>query len=114
MKILAWTLGALAALVAIVAGVGFLLPVRHRASRQATFPASPDVVFGAITKVEDVPTWRSEVTKVDVIATAPEKPSWRETWSNGAIVFVFMSRFVFGHTATIDTYLRDLGAKLSS
>ena len=166
MKILAWTLGALAALVAIVAGVGILLPVRHRASRQATFPASPDVVFGAITKVEDFPTWRSVVTKVDVISSAPEKPSWRETGSNGAIVFVaeqvsapktlvtriadrslpfggtwtyeltpvaggttlritedgevynpifrFMSRFVFGHTSTIDTYLRDLGGKLSS
>ena len=166
MKILAWTLGALAALVAVVAGIGFLLPVRHRASRQATFSAPPGVVFAAITKVEEFPTWRSVVTKVDVITSAPEKPSWRETGSNGAIVFVaeqvsapntlvtriadrslpfggtwtyeltpaaggtmlritedgevynpifrFMSRFVFGHTATIDTYLRDLGKKLSS
>ena len=166
MKILAWTLGALAVLVAVVVGIGFLLPVRHRASRQATFPASPDVIFAAITKVEDFPAWRSVVTKVDIIASAPAKPSWRETGSNGAIVFVaeqvsapntlvtriadrslpfggtwtyeltpaaggttlritedgevynpifrFMSRFVFGHTATIDTYLRDLGKKLSS
>ena len=166
MKILAWTLGALAALVAVVAGIGFLLPVRHRVMRQATFPASPGVVFTAITRVEDFPSWRSVVTKVDVIASAPEKPSWRETGSNGAILFVaeqvsapttfvtriadrslpfggtwtyeltpvaggttlritedgevynpifrFMSRFVFGHTATIDTYLRDLGGKLSS
>ena len=166
MKILAWTLGALAALVAVVAGIGFLLPVRHRVMRQATFPASAGVVFTVITKVEDFPSWRSVVTKVDVISSAPEKPSWRETGSNGAIVFVaeqvsapttfvtriadrslpfggtwtyeltpvaggttlritedgevynpifrFMSRFVFGHTATIDTYLRDLGGKLSS
>ena len=166
MKILAWTLGALAALVAVVAGIGFLLPVRHRVMRQATFPASPGVVFTAITRVEDFPSWRSVVTKVDVISSAPEKPSWRETGSNGAILFVaeqvsapttfvtriadrslpfggtwtyeltqagggttlritedgevynpifrFMSRFVFGHTATIDTYLRDLRGKLSS
>ena len=166
MKILAWTLGALAALVAVVAGVGYLLPVRHRASREATFAASPDVVFATITRVEDFPSWRSVVTKVDVIASAPEHPSWRESGSNGAILFVadrvsapttlvtriadrslpfggtwtyeltpagtgtmlritedgevynpifrFMSRYVFGHTATIDTYLRDLGKKLSS
>jgi uncharacterized protein YndB with AHSA1/START domain len=161
MKILFVTLGGLAILVGVVVGVGLLLPVKHRASRQATYPASPDSVFSVITRIEGFPAWRSTVKKVDVVASAPEALSWRETGSDGAILYVadqvtmpsrlvtriadrslpfggtwtyeltpsgqgtmlritedgevynplfrFMSRFVFGHTATMDTYLRDLG-----
>lgn len=29
------------------------------------------------------------------------------------VIFRFMSRYIFGHTRTIDTYLRDLGKKLN-
>jgi uncharacterized protein YndB with AHSA1/START domain len=161
MKNLIGVIAVLVVLIGIVIGVGYLLPVRHRASRVATYPASPDVVFAAITNVAAFPSWRSSVKKVEVVASAPEQLSWRETGSDGTILFVadrvaaptslvtriadrglpfggtwtyelapagqattlritedgevynplfrFMSRFVFGHTATIDTYLRDLG-----
>ena len=161
MRILYGVLAGLVALVGVVIGVGWLLPVRHRAARQATYPASPEAVFAAITRVEDFPRWRSTVKTVDVLAGAPGAPSWRETGSDGVILYVadrvtsptglvthiadtslpfggtwtyeltpgsrgttvritedgevynplfrFMSRFVFGHHATLETYLRDLG-----
>jgi uncharacterized protein YndB with AHSA1/START domain len=166
MKILFVSLGGLAVLVGVVIGVGLLLPVKHRVSRQATFPASPESLFTVITKVEAFPSWRSTVKKVVVVTSAPEKLSWRETGSDGAILYVadqltmptrlvtriadealpfggawtyeltpsaqgttlritedgevynplfrFMSRFVFGHTATLDTYLRDLGKRYAT
>ena len=166
MKILLGTFAVLAALVGGVIAVGWMLPVRHRVSRQATYPASPDMVFAAITKVEDFPSWRSNVKKVDVVIGEPGVRSWRETGSDGAILYVadqitpatrfvtriadralpfggtwtydltasgqgttlritedgevynllfrFMSRFVFGHHTTLDTYLRDLGKRFGA
>jgi hypothetical protein len=68
--ILLWTLGSVAALIALVVGIGWLLPVRHRASRQATYPASAEAVFAAITCVKDFPSWRPSVNKVDVVSSA--------------------------------------------
>lgn len=163
MKILLWTLGAVATLIALVVGIGWLLPVRHRASRQATYPASPEAVFAAITSVKEFPSWRPSVKTVDVVRSAPDKLSWRESGSDSPILFVveeqvpatrlvtriadrtlpfggtwtyeltpagqgttlritedgevynplfrFVSRFVFGHGATLETYLRDLGKR---
>ncbi|MEO8623598.1 MAG: SRPBCC family protein [bacterium] len=165
MKILIGVVVVLVVLIGIVIGVGYLLPVRHRASRMATYPVSPDVLFAAITNVSAFPSWRSSVKTVDVVASAP-KLSWRETGSDGTILYVadrvaaptslvtriadpnlpfggtwtyelaamgkettlritedgevynplfrFMSRFVFGHTATIDTYLHDLGKRYAA
>ncbi len=55
------------------------------ASRSARYAQPPDVVWRAITDYDEFPAWRSNVD--------------------------FMSRFVFGYTATIETYLVDLGRK---
>ena len=161
MKILLWTLGSVATPIALVVGIGWFLPVRHRASRQATYPASPEAVFATITSVKDYPSWRSTVKKVDIVSSAPDKLSWRESGTDSPILFVaeeqvhatrlvtriadpalpfggtwtyeltpagqgttlritedgevynplfrFVSRFVFLHGATLETYLRDLG-----
>ena len=57
--------GALAILVVVVLVVGWLMPVRHRASRQATFRAAPAAVWELITDVEAFPGWRGDVKAVE-------------------------------------------------
>ncbi len=166
MKIALVVVGILVALVLLVVIVGWLLPVRHRASRQATYAVLPETVYEAITKVEDFPQWRSKMKTVEIVPSPTGTRSFRESGSDGTILYVvdeavpgrrlvtriaderlpfggkwtyellpsapgttlritedgkvynpifrFMSRFVFGHHATIDTYLGDLGKKFGN
>lgn len=165
MKIAVILLGTLALLALVVAVVGWSLPVKHRASRSATYPATPGAVYAAITKVEDFPAWRTGIRKVEVVEPVAGGRRFREFSGDGAILFIveeavpptrlvtriadhslpfggswtyelapaatgtslritedgevynpifrFMSRFVFGHQATIDTYLTDLGRRFA-
>jgi uncharacterized protein YndB with AHSA1/START domain len=164
MKIALVVLGIVAALVLLVVLIGWSLPVAHRASRQATYAASPDAVYAAITRAEEFPQWRSKVESVEIVPSATGARSYRESGGDGPILYVvdkevagrqlvtriadrslpfggrwtfditpaaggatlritedgevynpvfrFVSRFVFGHHATIDAYLEDLGKKL--
>ena len=151
-----------AALVAGVVGLGYLLPVAHVATGSAVVPGSPESVFDAMARPSEFPRWRPSVARVDVLSEEPLR--WREhdtggdaitfeaterrapsrlvtriadaglpfggAWTfdlapveggtrvtiteHGEVynpVFRVMSRFVFGHTATIERYLRDLGAR---
>ncbi|MDB4912441.1 MAG: hypothetical protein JWM95_85 [Gemmatimonadetes bacterium] len=162
MKIALMVLGVIVAVVVIVVVVGYGLPVKHHASRQAVFRSPAESVYAAIANVRDYPTWRSKVQSVEVLS----EQSFREKGSDGAILYVvesaappvrrvtriaddklpfggtwtyeltptsggtalritedgevynpvfrFMSKFVFGHRATIDGYLKDLGKKFGS
>ena len=164
MKIALVVLGVLVAIVLLVVLVGWSLPVAHRASRQATYRASPDAIYSAITRVDEFPTWRSKVKAVEMVASPTGARSFRESGDDGTILYVvdeavpgrrlvtriadrslpfggrwtyelapgaegttlritedgevynplfrFMSRFVFGHRATLEAYLTDLGRKL--
>ena len=89
MKIVFIVLGALVAIVLLVVLVGWSLPVKHRASRQATYPiTSPESLYAAITSVEAFPTWRSKVTSVERVASPTGARSYRETGGDGAILYV--------------------------
>ena len=156
-------LGILVAVVVVVVAVGYSLPERHVASRDAVFQDPADKVFAVLLDVDSYPRWRSDVRTVEILSREPLL-RWREHGSNGAITFErqeanaparlvsriadpslpfgghwtyaltphdggvrlaiteegevynplfrFMSRFVFGHTATMDTFLADLRAHL--
>ena len=166
MKIALIAFAVLVALVLGVAGIGYTLPVRHRASRQITVRASPDSVFTAITMPPNFPAWRSKVTKVEMVAAPSGRTSYREDGGDGPIlyevdesvrpsrlvtriadtslpfggtwtfdlspaaegttvritedgevynpIFRFVSRFIMGHSSTIDTYLGDLGKRFGT
>ena len=155
-----WIVGVLLALVLIIAIVGWTLPVRHRASRRATVPAPPADVYALITDVERFPSWRSKVSRVEVLPAPDGKRHFREIGADGTIlyavdeavpherlvtriadpslpfggrwvftlrsdaggteveiteegevynpIFRFVSRFIMGHTASIDRYIGDL------
>lgn len=67
--------------------------------RLVTQIADPNLPFGG--------TWTTIVTQVD----GGSEVRITEDGEVRNLVFRFMSRFVFGLTATMDTYLRDLGHK---
>ena len=162
MRLAVQIVAVLIALVLLVIAIGYALPVQHVASRHATFRQPPEAIFAVLTDPSHFADWRSDVTSVEVLATAPLR--WREHGSNGDITFVveesvrrdawsrasttarcrlaargptssppaaeappltitehgevynplfrFLSRFVFGQTATMDAYLAALQKRL--
>jgi hypothetical protein len=156
-------LGAIGTVILAVLLIGLALPVRHRAGREATYPRPASDLFKAISTPSDFPSWRSGVTRVEMLPPSDGKTRFRETGKDGSItyeversldqrelatriadpslpfggtwtyslipkgdsttlrivedgevynpIFRFVSRFVIGHTATIDRYLQDLGKK---
>jgi len=162
MRLLLYLLIALAAVVVAVVLIGMALPQAHVARRRATYRQPPEVVWQAITTIEEFPRWRSDVKRIDR-ADHDGRIAWREigrngelpleiveaqprarlvtriagaklpfggTWTyelapaaggttltiteNGEVynpIFRFVSRFVIGHDATANSYLRALGGK---
>jgi uncharacterized protein YndB with AHSA1/START domain len=160
MRYVLLTLAAVVALIVVVVLVGWMLPVAHRSTREATFKAAPADLFKLITDVQKAPEWRSSVKEVQVLPSVGGHAQFREIGKNGSIlfqvdsiepdrllvtriadrslpfggkwtyelvprgdsttlritedgevynpVFRFVSRFIMGHTATIDEYLRDV------
>lgn len=153
--------GVLAALVLCVVLIGWTLPRHHRVMVMRRYVATPEAMFALISDVRAYPSWRTGLTKVDVLPDEARRLRWRETTKgNGPITYVmeeavpnqklvariadtnlpfggawtyqltpgpngvglaitedgdvynpifrFVSRFVMGHTATIDRYLDDV------
>ncbi|MFL5488728.1 MAG: SRPBCC domain-containing protein [Gemmatimonadaceae bacterium] len=158
--------GILVLIVVVVLVVGWMLPVGHRATSEATYRATPEQVFKLVTDVHSFPQWRPSVKEVEMLPSSDGHARFREIGKNGSIlfeidsvvqnqrlvmriadrslpfggkwtyeimprgdsttlritedgevynpVFRFVSRFIFGHTATIDEYLKDVGRNLAS
>jgi hypothetical protein len=133
-----WVWIALIAIVVVIAACvacGAMLPVAHVASRQARFRRPPDQIWSAIARdktfrdgdvnyemVESTPP-RRLVTRI-ADKNLPYGGSWTYEISpdasgsilriteNGEVYnpfFRFVSRFVMGHTATIEKSLHELG-----
>lgn len=160
-------IGIVAGLLALVVVVGALQPRDHVVTMTARIAAPPTAVWSLITDPGKFPSWRSDVTNVDLLPATASGPSWREhsgsstltmvvdssdpprrlvtriadvglpfggRWiydiapdsaggsfvtitEEGSVynpVFRFVSRFIMGHTATIDAYLRALGKHFGS
>jgi uncharacterized protein YndB with AHSA1/START domain len=153
-----------AALVAVMAAVGAMLPRDHVASRSATFKRPAEEIFTLISDFQRGPEWRAGLQRVDVVTTAQGRVMVREVGDQGPVgmavmesvpgqrlvtkiadpdlpfggswtyelqpapgggtrltitergevknvLFRFMARFIFGYTATLDRYLRDVGRR---
>jgi len=81
-------LGSVIALVVIVALIGWMLPVRHSATVARTYKASAPALFGLLTDAPSFPTWRHEVTKIEMLPDENGRRRWKETTKNGPITFV--------------------------
>lgn len=84
MKVVLMILGAIVALVAIVAVAGALLPRHHVAARSARYRAPADSLWRALTDFAALPTWAPELTKVERVADLNGHPVWMhvgKSWS---------------------------------
>lgn len=160
--------GVLVMLLLCVALVGWALPKHHHVTVKRAFRATPAELFALISDVRAHPTWRSGLTRVEVLPDDGGRLRWRETTKgNGPIAYVmeeavpnrklvariadtnlpfggawtyeltpmgtegaalaitedgdvynpifrFVSRFVMGHTATIERYLDDVEKRFPS
>lgn len=140
MKIALVVVAALIALIVIVCAVGAMLPKRHSVTRSALIARPPADVYALIRElaehgngdgihyeiVEDQPPHRFVTRIADkdlgyggswTYQLAPENGGTRVTITEDGevtnVFFRFMSRFVFGHTATMDKYLAALQKRLA-
>ena len=131
------TLLVVAAIVAIVAACGAMLPVNHVASKRAKFKQPPAAIWAAIHRDK---TFREDGVNYEVTRSEPPRLletkitdnnlPYGGTWTyeiaptppgselriteHGSVynpIFRFVSRYIMGHTATIQTRLRELGKK---
>jgi len=137
MKWVLWTIAGLVAAVGVAGLIGWMLPVRHEASRHARFDRPREVVYAAI---RDIATSQTGVA-VEVAADTPPSQlitriadrtqPFGGTWTfdlspdrggtgvtiteRGEIynpIFRFMARFIFGYTSTMEGFLKQLETKL--
>ena len=124
---------ALGAVVFLVAAIGAMLPVRHTASRTTVVALPPDALFARLTAIKygDVPVVfeRREPPALLVSRVAGDNLPFGGTWTyriapapKGSeltitedgevynVIFRFVSRFVMGHHATLDGYIKNLHA----
>src|SRR5690349_13488119 len=87
MRVALIVVGSLVALIAIVAVIGALLPVKHQVTREATFKISADKLFALISSPLDFPKWRTGVKSVELLPTGGGPPKWTEVSSDGTITF---------------------------
>ncbi len=71
----------------LVVVIGWLLPVRHRAMREATLRTTPDRLFALITTPGDFPKWRTGIERLDVLPAVDGHPQYREVSSSGSILY---------------------------
>lgn len=74
---------ALTGAVLLVAIVGALLPVKHQAACRAVFRQPATALFAAITDVAAFPSWRKELTSVQLLPDQHGRRCWREVSSFG-------------------------------
>ncbi len=139
MKWIVWTLVVLVAVVAVVAIVGCMLPQGHQASRSARFNQPRERLYPAVQQQVEEEQKTSDV-RMEVAENRPPSrlvmrvapgQAFGGTWTfefvpegdgtrltiteRGEVynpVFRFMSRFVFGHTATMDAFIDSLGKRV--
>lgn len=99
--------GVVLGLIIIVAAIGWSLPVKHHASAERTYRATPTALFGLITDVKSFPEWRSDVKSVEILPEDNGRQSWQETTRNGPpITYVveqsIPNRLLVGRIANTD------------
>ena len=142
MKWLLIGLAALAALVVVIAVIGAMLPRDHVASRTLTTRRPPEDLWTLVSNpafakdateqdvpvetIESVPPYKLVTRVADprqpfggtwtfVIAPAPGGSTLTITengWVSN-VIFRFVSTFIMGHHATMDTYLKNVAKRLN-
>lgn len=72
-------------LVALVFGIGAMLPVAHSAQVSGEVRGNPEEVWEVVTGVEGFPSWRTDLSRATRLDRPSALPSWREKGSSGAM-----------------------------
>lgn len=86
MRFVIWTVVVVVAIVGIVMVVGWLLPVKHEASRTAQFKQPPEKVYGAVSDVAGYANWLDGVSRIELLDAANGRIRFREHTNTGPIV----------------------------
>jgi uncharacterized protein YndB with AHSA1/START domain len=114
-------------LIAVVLIIGARLPVDHQATRSVILGAAPERVWTAVTDVENFPSWRPHLKRVEILPLTDGHLTWREHDRHGKITFeavetqeprLFRTRIAdkklpFGGTWTYVIEPADSGSKLT-
>jgi len=79
MKWLLIVAGILVCTVLIVLLIGYLLPVKHRASIAVSVHATPGQVWERLTDIRNYPKWRKDVKSVEIVSDS----EWTEVDAHG-------------------------------
>jgi uncharacterized protein YndB with AHSA1/START domain len=88
-KTAALVVGILLVVVLVTIAIGYMLPQNHSVSRERTFSVKPETLFTQITNPAAYPEWRTGVTRVEILPSVNGLVRFRESGSDGDIVFVF-------------------------
>lgn len=135
MKIVLIILGAIVVLIAAIAAIGAMLPKQHTATRSAVVRKPAADVYRKIRELASTPEYEivlDEPPRRLISRVADKSLPYSGSWTydleqvpegtrvtiteNGEVpnpIFRFLSKYVFGHTSTMETYLSDLQQKLS-
>ena len=142
MKWILFGVAASAALIAAIVMIGALLPRDHVASRTLTVRRPPEELWTLISDPAFARTATGQDVAVETVESTPPRRlvtkiadpnqpfggTWTFTIAPSAtgstltitengwvsnVVFRFVSRFVIGHHATMDTYLRQVALRLN-
>jgi hypothetical protein len=87
MRIVLWSLLALASLIILITVIGALLPRDHLATRIARYHQPPEVIWKAITDVDAMPNWREGLKSVQHLPDRNGLPAHLEITTDGKIPF---------------------------
>ena len=87
MRVVVVLLAIVVGLVLVIVVVGYLLPVKHVATVWAKIPATPEAVWAALTDQRAYPSWRGDVTSVEMLPNDAGRVAWREVGKNNTISF---------------------------
>jgi uncharacterized protein YndB with AHSA1/START domain len=73
-------------IILVLVAIGAFLPQQHVSTCAARFHQPPDAIWQAITEYSNFPTWRKDVTRVEMLPPVNEKPSWREYDNHGGSI----------------------------
>jgi uncharacterized protein YndB with AHSA1/START domain len=142
MKWVIWIVVSLIAVGGVVGLIGYFLPVGHTASRSAEFNKPPESVFALFSNLENYLSWWDGATvKSELVESVPPsklvtrvvgETQFGGTWTieivaagtgsrvtiteRGEVynpIFRTLSRFVFGHTATMESCLKAAQQRLA-
>jgi uncharacterized protein YndB with AHSA1/START domain len=86
MRFAVWTVIVVVTIVGIVTIAGWLLPVKHEASRSAQFKQPPQDVYAVVSDVAGYADWFEGVSRIEMLESANGRVRFREHMNTGPIV----------------------------